>query len=105
MDHNVILLAVDLKVVLGPIRRNLGRRIDQYVPIGKLPLRLTRAFSASINDLPSSRRIDNEFHRIRFMVYDVHENRTAVKVAVTLIELRESPREIVGKNFIREGQR
>src|SRR5436189_6193979 len=105
MDHNVILLAVDLEDVLSPIGRDLGGRIDQYVPILKLPLSLSRTISASVNDFPTRWWIDNEFHRIRFMVHHVHEDRATVIVSMTLIELRKSSGEIVRKNFIREGQR
>src|SRR5215203_5504583 len=67
MDHNVILLAVNFKVVLGPIRCNLGWRVDQNVPVWKLPLALAGTFSAAIHDLPTRGRLDRQLHRIGFM--------------------------------------
>src|ERR1043165_4070636 len=45
MDHNVILLPVNFEALFGPIGCNLSWRVDQNVPVRKLPLALSRAFS------------------------------------------------------------
>jgi hypothetical protein len=54
MDHDVILLAVDCERV-RPVRCNLGGRIDQNVPVWKLPFSLAWTICAAVNDLPTGR--------------------------------------------------
>jgi hypothetical protein len=89
VDHHVIFLAVDHEIVLGPIRRDFGWRIDHDVPIGKLPFVLAGTLDAPIHNLPTLRWIDHQFHWIWFVADHVHEDAAAVVVGVTVIELRK----------------
>ena len=87
VDHDVILFPVNFEVVLSPVRSDLGGCIDHDVPVWKLPFGLTGSISAAVHDSPAGGRLDLELHRIRFMVHDVHEDRAAVVVRVTVVEL------------------
>ena len=89
MDHDVILLAVDTEIVFSPIRRDLSRRIDHDVPVGKLKLDLILLVHSAVDDAPTLRRIDRETHWILFMIYDVHEDAAAVEIRMTSIKLRK----------------
>ena len=87
VDHDVILLAVDFKRVLCPVRRDLGGRIDEHVPVWKLPLRLARVVHPAVDDLPVRRRLDCEFHGNGFVARHVHEDRRPVEVCMSFVEL------------------
>src|SRR5882724_5570402 len=100
MDHHVIPLAIDLKIVLRPIGRNFGRRIDHYVPVRKQPFLLAGPLDAPINNLPAWWWIDCELYRIRLVSYYVHKNAAAVVIGMAAVELRKRSREIVGEDFV-----
>src|SRR5688572_1713874 len=104
VDYDVILLAVDCESVLRPVGRDLGRSIDQYVPVRKLPFSLAGLIDPAVHNLPASGRMNREFHWIRFVTNDVHEDRAAVVVCVALVELRERSGEIVCENLVGNGQ-
>src|SRR5204863_6589 len=100
MNDYLIGLAVNCEIVLSPIRRDFRRRVDHEVPIRKLPLMLILAFHATVDNAPVFRRIDIQGHRILFVIDEVHKDTATVEVCMTRIELRESSREIVGKNLV-----
>src|SRR5690242_10733101 len=87
VDHHMKLLAVDYEIVPRPVGRDLCWRVNHDVPVWKLPLSLAATVSASVNDLPTRRRVDLELHRIGFMAHDVHEYRAAVVIGMTLVQL------------------
>src|SRR5215213_2533937 len=53
MYDDMILLAVNHKIILRPIRRYLRRRVDHDVPVWKLPLSLAHVVQPAIYDLPT----------------------------------------------------
>src|SRR6185295_17359003 len=83
MHDDVILLAINVEIVLRPIRRHLCRRVDHFVPVWKLPFSLAGVIQATIYDFPTGRRLDRQFYWIRFMAHDVHEDGAAVVVGVS----------------------
>src|SRR5688572_31629118 len=65
MDHHTILLAINLKLVNREIRSYLSGRVDEDVPIRKLPFTLVGVVHATIRDPPTCWRIDHKLHGIR----------------------------------------
>src|SRR5262245_11088837 len=62
VDHHVVLLSTDGETIQGPVRTNLGGCVDHDVPVRKLPLGLARLLSSTVDDLPTSRCLNAEFH-------------------------------------------
>ena len=82
------LLAVHVKIVQGPIRRDFRRRVDHDVPVRKLPLGLAGTFRAPVNDLPTGGRVDLQFHRIGLITGRVPAAITQVKRCFQVLILR-----------------
>jgi len=74
MDHDPVFLAIDIKPIFGPIRANLRRRIDHYVPIGKTPNRAGQSALSSRSQYASLREDRLSVHRIGFVTGYVHED-------------------------------
>ena len=89
MNHDVICLTANLKIVDGPVSRNLCRRVDQNVPVWKFKLSLISLPGLRIDDVPAIRRFDRKRGWILFMIDDVHEHAPTVDVSVVQIQLRE----------------
>ena len=104
MDHHVISFSVNLEFIVGPVRRDLSRRVSHDVPIRKLKFALVLLLGPAIDDVPTPGRIDRQGHWILFVIDDVHEEVAAVEIRMTRIELRKSAGQIVGKNFVAEHQ-
>ena len=104
MNNDVISLAINLKLILGPVRSNFRGRIDHEVIIGKLPFALVIPVRTAVDDAPARRRINEKLHRIGLVIHDVHEDGAAIVVGVARIKLRESAGKIVAENFIANRQ-
>src|ERR1044072_1217289 len=63
VDHDVILLSVNIESIYCPIRTNVRRCIDKNVTVGKIPGALTGMVSATVNNLPGRGCNDLELHR------------------------------------------
>src|SRR5215213_1085753 len=71
MDHDIILFAISLEVVLSPIRTDLVGRVDHDVPVWKLPFSLTVPFRAAVHDSPAGGRMDREVNKVRLVADDI----------------------------------
>src|SRR6266700_2932925 len=100
MNRDVIRLASHLKIIDGPVGRDLGRGVDHDVPIGKLPFALAGMVGAAVNNAPVFRWIDYELDRVLFVIDDIHEDAAAIEVCVARVELRKGAREIVAENLV-----
>src|SRR5262245_4878813 len=58
VDNNSIFFAIDLKFVVGPVWRDLGRSADHHVPVRELPFTLVRISGPAINYAPTLGRLD-----------------------------------------------
>src|ERR1044072_9832948 len=53
VDHDVVPLSVNLESIDCPVRTDLRRRVDENVPVWKIPTVLAGTISAAIDDLPT----------------------------------------------------
>src|ERR1043166_1283558 len=83
MDHYMVGLPINLKLIFRPVWRDFSWGINHHVVVRKLPPATIGAIGSPVDDAPTRRRIDRQRHWIRLVIDNVHKQAATVEICVT----------------------